>query len=410
MDELPGPTRPAQLFAEFLGTALLLAVVVGSGIAAERLSPRDVGLQLLENALATSAGLVALILALGPVSGAHFNPIVTVATRVLGGMSTSDAARYVIAQICGAVVGAGLGNMMFSEPAIELSTKARAGGGLWLAEAVATFGLLLVIFGVARSGRTSAAPFAVGGYIGAAYFFTASTSFANPAVTLARTLTDTFAGIEPSSAPAFVAFQLVGGGLAVAAVRLLYPSIAASAPEVVLPTDANTSLAAASRVPTSLPVLTGGLARERLRALAQALGALVSDVPEVLFVCVHNAGRSQMAAALLDHHAGGRVHVRSAGSVPADRINPAAVEALAEIGLDVTKEFPKPLTDEVVRASDVVVTMGCGDACPIYPGKKYLDWQLDDPAGKPVEAVRQIRDEIDRRVRGLLEELTSDQR
>lgn len=241
MDELPDPTRPARLFAEFLGTALLVAVVVGSGIAAERLSPHDVGLQLLENALATSAGLVALILALGPVSGAHFNPVVTVATRVLGGMSTSDAARYVIAQICGAVVGAGLGNMMFSEPAIELSTKSRAGGGLWLAEAVATFGLLLVIFGVARSGRTSAAPFAVGGYIGAAYFFTASTSFANPAVTLARTLTDTFAGIEPSSAPAFVAFQLIGGGVAVAAVRLMYPSIAASAPAVVLPTDAKSS-------------------------------------------------------------------------------------------------------------------------------------------------------------------------
>ena len=174
--------------------------------------------------------------------------------------------------------------------------------------------------------------------------------------------------------------------------------------------DSYTALAAAARVPTFLPVLTGRFARERLRALAQAEGALVSDVPEVLFVCVHNAGRSQMAAALLDHHAGARVHVRSAGSEPADRVNPAAVEALAEIGVDVTKEFPKPLTDEVVRAADVVVTMGCGDACPVYPGKKYLDWQLDDPAGKPVEEVRQIRDEIDRRVRGLLEELTGEQR
>ncbi|MBW3557245.1 MAG: arsenate reductase ArsC [Actinobacteria bacterium] len=156
--------------------------------------------------------------------------------------------------------------------------------------------------------------------------------------------------------------------------------------------------------------MTGRFARERLRALARAQGALVSDIPEVLFVCVHNAGRSQMAAALLDHHAGGRVQVRSAGSAPADQVNPAAVEALAEIGLDVTKAFPKPLTDEVVRASDVVVTMGCGDACPIYPGKLYLDWQLDDPAGKPVEEVRKIRDEIDRRVRELLEELTSDER
>ncbi|MBW3615623.1 MAG: aquaporin family protein [Actinobacteria bacterium] len=239
MDELPPPARSARLFAEFLGTALLVAVVVGSGIAAERLSPRDVGLQLLENAIATSAALVALILALGPVSGAHLNPVVTMATRVLGGMTTSDAGRYVAAQLGGGALGAVLGNLMFSEPAIELSTKSRSGGGLWLAEAVATFGLLLVIFGVVRSGRTTAAPFAVGAYIGAAYFFTASTSFANPALTLARTLTDTFAGIEPSSAPAFVAFQLVGAAVAVAAVRLLYPSIAAAASEVVLPADAH---------------------------------------------------------------------------------------------------------------------------------------------------------------------------
>ncbi len=129
-------------------------------------------------------------------------------------------------------------------------------------------------------------------------------------------------------------------------------------------------------------------------------------VPEVLFVCTHNAGRSQMAAGLLDHLTGGRVHVRSAGSEPADRINPAVVTAMEEVGVDVSKEFPKPLTDEAVRAADVVITMGCGDACPIYPGKRYLDWDLDDPAGKSVEEVRPIRDELDRRVRALLEELT----
>jgi len=132
---------------------------------------------------------------------------------------------------------------------------------------------------------------------------------------------------------------------------------------------------------------------------------MVNDVPEVLFVCVHNAGRSQMAAALLDHHARGNVHVRSAGSTPADEINPAVVEAMAEVGLDLSKEFPKPLTDEAVRGADVVVTMGCGDACPVYPGKRYLDWDLTDPAGKTVEEVRPIRDEIDRLVRGLLAEL-----
>jgi arsenate reductase (thioredoxin) len=146
-------------------------------------------------------------------------------------------------------------------------------------------------------------------------------------------------------------------------------------------------------------------ARERLTALAQSKGAIVSDVPEVLFVCVHNAGRSQMAAALLDHYAQGRVHVRSAGSAPADSINPAVDVALAEIGLDISQEFPKPLTDDVARAADVLVTMGCGDACPVYPGKRYLDWELDDPAGQSVEAVRRIRDDIDGRVRGLLAEL-----
>ncbi len=128
-------------------------------------------------------------------------------------------------------------------------------------------------------------------------------------------------------------------------------------------------------------------------------------VPEVLFVCVHNAGRSQMAAGLLDHHAAGRVHVCSAGSAPAGQINPAVAQVMAEVGLDLSKEFPKPLTDNVVQAADVVITMGCGDACPVYPGKRYLDWELTDPAGLPVEEVRPIRDEIDRRVRDLLDEL-----
>ena len=154
-----------------------------------------------------------------------------------------------------------------------------------------------------------------------------------------------------------------------------------------------------------IPVLAERFARERLRAVAQVEGKLVKEVPEVLFICVQNAGRSQMAAALLDHHAKGRVHVRSAGSEPADQINPAVLEAMSEMGVDLAKEFPKPLTDEVVRAADVVITMGCGDACPIYPGKRYLDWELDDPAGRSLEQVLPIRDEIDRRVRALLDEL-----
>jgi arsenate reductase len=160
-----------------------------------------------------------------------------------------------------------------------------------------------------------------------------------------------------------------------------------------------------ARVVDFVPLFVHRFSREQLRALAQAEGAIIKDVPEVLFVCVHNAGRSQMAAALLDHHAKGRVHVRSAGSDPGDKINPAAVAAMDEWGIDLSREFPKPLTDEFVQAADVVITMGCGDACPIYPGKRYEDWELDDPAGQPVEVVRRIRDDIDARVQQLLAEL-----
>ena len=160
-----------------------------------------------------------------------------------------------------------------------------------------------------------------------------------------------------------------------------------------------------SRINVFVPVLAHRFARERLKALAQAEGAVTKEQPEVLFVCVHNAGRSQMAAGLVKLRSEGRIHVRSAGSAPGEEINPAAVAAMEEIGVDMSEEFPKPLTDEVVRAADVVVTMGCGDACPVYPGKRYEDWELDDPAGKDVEAVRRIRDEIDERVQKLIAEL-----
>ncbi|HZQ79511.1 MAG TPA: MIP/aquaporin family protein [Acidimicrobiia bacterium] len=222
-----------QATAEAVGTALLVAVVVGSGIFAQRLSPGDAGLELLENSIATGAGLAALILAFGAVSGAHFNPVVSLADRVLGGLTNRELAVYVPAQIAGGCAGAMVANLMFDLPAVTLSHHARSSGGLWLGEVVATFGLLLVILGVVRSGRASTAPLAVGGYIAAAYWFTSSTSFANPAVTAARTLTDTFAGIKPSSAPAFVAAQLVGGGLAVALAGFLHPSLPAE--DVVLP-------------------------------------------------------------------------------------------------------------------------------------------------------------------------------
>jgi arsenate reductase len=169
--------------------------------------------------------------------------------------------------------------------------------------------------------------------------------------------------------------------------------------------DSYDRLAAGARIRTHLPVLAAHFAAQRLDAIAKNEGTVMPEVPEVLFVCVHNAGRSQMAAALLDHHAAGRVVVRSAGSAPADTINPAVLAAMAELSLDLSKEFPKPLTTESVQAADVVITMGCGDACPVFPGKRYLDWELDDPAGKGVDDVRPIRDDIDRRVRALLAEL-----
>ena len=160
-----------------------------------------------------------------------------------------------------------------------------------------------------------------------------------------------------------------------------------------------------AKVQAFVPLFIYRFARERLRAAGQAEGVIVKEVPEVLFVCVHNAGRSQMAAALLQRAAQGRVHVRSAGSTPANEIHAGVRLAMAEVGVDMSQEFPKPLTDEVVRAADVVITMGCGDACPVYPGKRYLDWELDDPADRPIEEVRPIRDEIDHRVKALLEEL-----
>jgi len=226
-----------RLVAELVGTAFLLAGVVGSGIMAENLTD-DVGLQLLANAFATAGILVALILALGPASGAHFNPAVTLADRAFGGIDTPTAAAYICAQVTGGIVGVLVANAMFDLPVVELSTRSRSGGHLVFAECIATLGLLLVIFGVVRSGRASLAAFTVGGYIAAAYFFTSSTSFANPAVTIARMFSDTFAGIDPASVPGFVAAQLVATGVAVVLVRVIYPDMARVADRVVVPHDA----------------------------------------------------------------------------------------------------------------------------------------------------------------------------
>ena len=214
--------------AEFIGTGFLVTAVVGSGVMATRLSPDDVGLQLLQNSLATGAALVALILALQPVS-ASFNPVVTLVERALGMLDTRTAVGLVGAQFAGGLTGTVAANLMFGLDAVTVSTHERAGAGLWLGEVIATAGLLLVIFGTVRSGRADRVAIAVGGYITAAYWFTSSTSFANPAVTIARTVTDTFAGIAPSSAPAFILAQLLGGAAGYVLVRFLYPPLATRA-------------------------------------------------------------------------------------------------------------------------------------------------------------------------------------
>lgn len=219
----PPPTLAARTLAEGLGTGLLVCAVVGSGIAAQELSPDDVGLQLLENSTATALALVALILTFGSISGAHFNPAVTLAERLTGKIDTRTAGTYVAAQIAGGCLGSTAANLMFELPAVEWSSTDRASAAHALAEVIATFGLLTVIFGVIHSGRSATIPVAVAGYIGAAYWFTSSTSFANPAVTVARTLTDTFAGIAPASAPLFIGAQIAGALLAVAVARVLFP-------------------------------------------------------------------------------------------------------------------------------------------------------------------------------------------
>ncbi|HLN05274.1 MAG TPA: MIP/aquaporin family protein, partial [Acidimicrobiales bacterium] len=225
-----------RLLAEALGSAFLASVVIGSGIAAQKLSPGNVGLELFENAAATGAGLYAIILMFGPVSGAHLNPIVSFVDAGCGGLGWRDAFAYLPAQVGGCIAGAVTANLMFARAAVTISVKHRASAAHWLAEVVATLGLLLVIFALARTGRANKAPAAVGAYIGAAYFFTSSTSFANPAITVGRMFSNSFAGIAPSSAPGYIVAQAVGGVVAFVAIRTLYPSMTpAEAADVVMP-------------------------------------------------------------------------------------------------------------------------------------------------------------------------------
>jgi glycerol uptake facilitator-like aquaporin len=225
-----------RLLAEFLGSAFLAAVVVGSGIAAQRLSPGQTGLELLENAAATAAGLFAIILMFGPVSGGHFNPVVSFVDAAFGGLSWRDAAAYLPVQVAGCIGGAVVANLMFALSAVSISTKHRATPAHFLSEVVATLGLILVIFALVRSGRARTAAAAVGAYIGAAYFFTSSTSFANPAIAVGRMFSDTFAGIAPSSVPSFIGAQIIGGLIAIGVIKALYPNVTpAEAAYVIVP-------------------------------------------------------------------------------------------------------------------------------------------------------------------------------
>ncbi len=239
---LPAPDLPRRLVAELIGTMMLVTVVVGSGIAAQRLSPGDTGLQLLENSTATFLGLTVLILLFGPVSGGHFNPVVSAADWLLGrrsrsGLTGAEVPAYVGAQVVGGILGAELANVMFEVPLTELATTDRSGSHLVFAEVVATAGLVALIFALARTGRGALAAPAVGAYIGAAYWFTSSTSFANPAVTIGRVFSDTFAGIAQGSVPGFVLAQIVGAGVAIALVGYLFPDVGRAADDVVIPHD-----------------------------------------------------------------------------------------------------------------------------------------------------------------------------
>jgi glycerol uptake facilitator-like aquaporin len=235
------PPLARRLLAELLGSAFLAALVVGSGIAAQTLSPGNVGLQLFENAAATAAGLATIILMFGPVSGAHFNPVVSLADATFGGIAWRDALAYIPAQVAGCVVGAITANGMFALAAVSISTHHRASPAHLFSEVIATSGLLLVIFSLARTKRLSVAPAAAGAYIGAAYFFTSSASFANPAISVGRMFSDTFAGIAPASVPGFIVAQLVGCVCALALLRVLYPDVTPDeAAEVVLPHNQET--------------------------------------------------------------------------------------------------------------------------------------------------------------------------
>lgn len=344
----------------------LVATVVGSGIVAERLAGGNVALALLANTVATGAILVALIFTFGGISGAHFNPAVTVADALEHGMPWREVPAYVTAQCSGGLTGAVVAHLMFGLPLFSVSRHARSGGAQVFSEFIATFGLLAVIWGCSRV-RANSVPFAVGAYITAAYWFTSSTSFANPAVTIARSVSNTFAGIRPVDVPLFIAAQMSGAIAATVLSRWLIPSLPETAEDILLPHESG------------------------------------SQMKTYLFACVHNAGRSQMAAALFNLYAdrSGCLAI-SAGTEPADHIHPEVVEVMREIGIELSSARPQLLTNDLAKTASVLVTMGCGEACPFVPNLRTIDWALPDPKGQSLDAVRTIRDEIHDRVKELI--------
>jgi len=363
-------TLPRRVVAEVVGTAVLVAAVIGSGVMAERLSAGNVAIALLANSIATGAALVAIILAFGGISGAHFNPAVSVSDMLAGGLSRREAAFYVAAQFAGGLIGTAVAHLMFSVPVYSLSLHQRHGASQLFSEFVAAFGLMAVIWGCSKS-RANMVPFAVAAYITAAYWFTASTSFANPAVTLARAFSNTFAGIRLQDVPGFVAAQFAGALAATALFRWLLPNISSQAENVLMPhpTEATES-------------------KTKMRTY--------------VFACVHNAGRSQMAAAFFNLYAQPGCQAISAGTQPAQQVHPEVIAVMKEIGIDLSTAKPQRLTDEVASKAHVLVTMGCGEACPFVPGLRVIDWSLPDPKGQPLDAVRKIRDMIHEQVKTLL--------
>ncbi len=364
-----------RLAAELLGTTFLVAAVIGSGIMAERLSGGNVALALLANTIATGAALLALILTFGSISGAHFNPAVSLCDALVGGLRRRDAALYTGAQIAGGLFGTAIAHLMFSAQLFSLSRHVRSGGAQIFSEFIATFGLMAVIWGCSRNrSNSNTTPFAVAAYITAAYWFTASTSFANPAVTIARAFSDSFAGIRPQDAPGFIVAQFAGAFSATALFRWLLPNLPQRAQDVIMPHQAQAHFA----------------------------------MKTYIFACIHNAGRSQMAAAFFNLYATSGCRAISAGTSPAAHVHPEVAAAMSEIGIDLSAAQPQKLTAELAKEANVLVTMGCGESCPYVPGLRVVDWQIPDPKGQQRERVREIRDLIHEQVKHLLREDCSD--